>query len=74
MQSVIIDTLFCNVATPVLNSCALILEVWEDFSHQSLTKAVADPGFPEGGRRHRRTPEVVMNRKFCMSKRKNLDP
>ena len=39
--------------------------------------AVADPGFPVGGRGPRRgawTPEAVAFRKFCMSKRKNLDP
>ena len=38
---------------------------------------MADPGFPVGGRGPRRgawTPEAVTFRKFCMSKRKNLDP
>ena len=39
---------------------------------------VADPGFPVGGRGPRRggvwTPEAVTFRKFCMSKRKNLNP
>ena len=39
---------------------------------------VADPGFPVGGGVDlvggARTPEAVTNRKFCMSKRKNLDP
>ena len=43
-----------------------------------LSEAVADPGFSVGGRGPRRggawTPEVVTFRKFCMSKRKNLDP
>ena len=38
---------------------------------------VADPGFPIGGRGPRRegvwTLEAVTFRKFCMSKRKNLD-
>ena len=40
-------------------------------------KAVADPGFPVGGRGPRRgawTPETVTFRKCCMSKRKNLGP
>ena len=42
-------------------------------------KTVADPGFPVGGGRGPRwggawTPEAVTFRKFCMSKRKNLDP
>ena len=41
--------------------------------------AVVDPGFPVGGRPPRGeggvpTPEMVTFRKFCMSKRKNLDP
>ena len=43
----------------------------------SLRSAVADPGFPVGGRRPRRealTPEAVTFHKFCMSKQKNLDP
>ena len=38
---------------------------------------VADPGFPVGGVdlvRGAWTPEAVTFRKFCMSKRKNLDP
>ena len=38
---------------------------------------VADSGFPIGGRGPRGgawTPEAVTFRKFCMSKRKNLDP
>ena len=33
---------------------------------------MADPGFPVGGGAW--TAEVVTFRKFCMSKRKNLDP
>ena len=40
--------------------------------------AVADPGFPVGGAWTSYegvwTPEAVMFRKFCMSKRKNWDP
>ena len=39
--------------------------------------AVADPGFPVGGRQPHRgalTREAVTFRKFCMSKQKNLDP
>ena len=39
--------------------------------------SVADPGFPVGGHGPRRgawTPKAVTFRKFCMSKRKNLDP
>ena len=38
--------------------------------------AVADPGFPVVGCEPRRgaTPEAARFRKFCMSKRKNLDP
>ena len=41
--------------------------------------SVADPGFPVGGGGMDLiggpwTPEVAMFRKFCMSKRKNLDP
>ena len=38
---------------------------------------MADPGFPVGGMDlvgRAWTPEVVTFRKFCMSKRKNLDP
>ena len=39
---------------------------------------MADPGFPVGGGMDLVggdvTPEVVMFQKFCMSKRKNLDP
>ena len=40
----------------------------------SLTtcNAVADPGFPVGGRQL--LPEAATFRKICMSKRKNLDP
>ena len=42
-------------------------------------ESVTDPGFPVGGRGPRWgggpwTPDAVMFRKFCMSKRKNLDP
>ena len=33
---------------------------------------MVDPGFPVGGGAW--TPEAVTFRKFCMSKRKNLDP
>ena len=36
-----------------------------------LPLSVADPGFPVWGAC---TPEAVTFRKFCMSKRKNLDP
>ena len=40
--------------------------------------SVADPGFPVGGGVDLVggpwTPEVAMFQKFCMSKRKNLDP
>ena len=42
-----------------------------------ISYSVADPGFPVGRRGPRRgacTPEAVMFRKSCMSKRKNLDP
>ena len=38
---------------------------------------VADPEFPVGGHGPRRgawTPEAGTFQKFCMSKRKNLDP
>ena len=38
---------------------------------------VADPGFPVGRRGSRTeawTPKTVTFQKFCMSKRKNLDP
>ena len=35
------------------------------------SRAVADPGFPVGGWW---TTEVVAYQKFCMLKRKNLDP
>ena len=48
-----------------------------DMSSRCTFEAVADPGFPVGGCRHRRgvpTPEVGMFRKIYMSKRKNLDP
>ena len=41
------------------------------------TFAVADPGFPVGGRGLHRgvwTPEAVTFQKLCMSKRKNWDP
>ena len=41
------------------------------------TSAVADPGFPVGGRgprRGARTPEAATFHKICMSKRKNWVP
>ena len=51
--------------------CYLPNSVCDDIS-------VADPGFPVGGRGPRRggawTPKAVTFQKFCMSKRKNLDP
>ena len=46
----------------------------------TVTFPVADPGFPMGGGTRRPrwggawTPEAVMFRIFCISKRKNLDP
>ena len=42
----------------------------------STTSTAADPGFPMGGHQPCRgapTPEAATFRKFCMSKRKNLD-
>ena len=47
-------------------------------SNEHTILPVADPGFPVGGRRPSKggalTPEAVTFQKFCMLKRKNLDP
>ena len=59
-------------------SC-LELSIFSTFLPKRGTWAVADPGFPVGGRRSRsgvgsEDSEAVTFRKFCMSKQKNMDP
>ena len=57
------------------NGCNTWLCIQIERQHRLVS--VADPGFPVGGIDlvgGAPTPEVVMFRKFCVSKRKNLDP
>ena len=48
------------------------------YHSEKVTISVADPGFPVGGGvdlvQGAVDPEVATFQKFCMSKRKNLDP